>query len=148
MRYENQQLFCRCTHLKRRSLLNSAWFFSNCIYIQLGKNSDAVRIKQVSDFEKTLNMENIYSYLSINVQITLVTTSFQVLCVFSLSFVLLIFHILKIKFQFLKYFCQFLFLLIALDLFIRNCNLIAAPWKFQQSQVHKTFPKNYDQLNS
>ena len=61
-------------YIKRRSVLLSAWIFSNCIYIKLGVNSGATRIKQVCDIEKSLNMENIDPYLDINVWISLVTT--------------------------------------------------------------------------
>ena len=43
--YENQQLLYRCRQLKRQSLLHSAWFISTCIYIKVGQNSDATRIK-------------------------------------------------------------------------------------------------------
>ena len=67
MCHENHQLFYRCRQLKRRGLLHSAWFFSNCIYIKVGENSDATKIKHVYDIEKALNMENIDSYLGINV---------------------------------------------------------------------------------
>ena len=59
----NDQLFYRCRQLKRRGLLHSVWFFSNCIYIKVGKNSDAIKIKHDCDIEKALNMENIDSYL-------------------------------------------------------------------------------------
>ena len=66
MCHENHQLFYRCRQLKRWGLLDLAWFFSNCIYIKVGKNSDATKIKHVCDIEKALNMENIDSYLGIN----------------------------------------------------------------------------------
>ena len=79
MSYENHQLFHRCRQLKRQSLLHSVWFFCNCIYMKVGKNSDATRIKHVCDIEKALNMKNIDSYLGINVQISLVTTRFETL---------------------------------------------------------------------
>ena len=48
-------------------LIHSAWFFSICIYIKIGENSDATKIKHVYDIEKALNMENIDSYLGVNV---------------------------------------------------------------------------------
>ena len=67
MFYEYHQFFYRCRHLKRRSLLHSALFFSNCIYIKVGENSDATRIKLVFEIENALNMENIDSYLGITV---------------------------------------------------------------------------------
>ena len=64
---ENHQLFYRCRQLKRWGLLHWAWFFSNCIYLKLGENSDATKIKHVCNIEKALNMESIDSYLGINV---------------------------------------------------------------------------------
>ena len=67
MCHDNHQLFYRCRQLKRQSLLHSAWFFSNCIYIKVGENSDATKIKHVYNIEKALSMENIDSYLGINV---------------------------------------------------------------------------------
>lgn len=67
MCYENHQLWYRCTELKRQRLLYSAWFFRNCIYIKVDKNSNTTRIKHVCDIEKALNMEKIDSYLEINV---------------------------------------------------------------------------------
>ena len=66
MCHENHQLFYRCRQLKRWGLLDLAWFFSNCIYIKVGKNSDATKTKHVCDIEKALNMENIDSYLGIS----------------------------------------------------------------------------------
>ena len=45
----------------------TAWFFSNCIYIKVGKNSDATRIEHICDINKALNIENINSHLGINV---------------------------------------------------------------------------------
>ena len=35
---ENQQVFYTCRQWKRQGLTRSAWFFSNCIYIKVGKN--------------------------------------------------------------------------------------------------------------
>ena len=67
MCHENHQLFYRSRQLKRQGLLHSAWFFSNCIYIKVGENSDATKIKHLYNTEKALNMENIDSYLGINV---------------------------------------------------------------------------------
>ena len=67
MCHENHQLFYRCRQLKIRGLLHSAWFFSNCIYVKVGENSDATKIKHVCDIDKALNMENIDSFLGINV---------------------------------------------------------------------------------
>ena len=67
MCHENHQLFYRCRQLKRQCLLHSAWFFGNCIYVKVGHNSDATKIKHVCDIEKVLNMENIDSFLGINV---------------------------------------------------------------------------------
>ena len=43
-------LMCHENH----QLLHSAWFFSNCIYIKVGENSDATKIKHVYDIEKAL----------------------------------------------------------------------------------------------
>ena len=63
MYHENHQFFYRCKQLT----LYSVWFFSNCIYVQIGKNSDATKIKHVCDIEKAFNVENIYSYPGINV---------------------------------------------------------------------------------
>ena len=54
MCHENHQLFYRCRQLKRRGLLHSVWFFSNCIFIKVGENSDATKIKHVYDIEKAL----------------------------------------------------------------------------------------------
>ena len=67
MCHENHQLFYRCRQLKRRGLLHSAWFFSNCIYVKVGENSDPTKIKHVCDIEKALNMESIDFYLGINI---------------------------------------------------------------------------------
>ena len=67
MCHENHQLFYRCRQLKRRGLLHSAWFFSNCIYIKVGKNSSATKIKPACDIDKTLNMENTDSCLGISI---------------------------------------------------------------------------------
>ena len=67
MCHENHQLFYRCRQLKRRGLLHSSWLFSNCIYVKVGENSDATKIKHVCDIDKALNMENIDSFLGINV---------------------------------------------------------------------------------
>ena len=67
MCHEHHQLFYRYRQLKRQGLLHSAWFSSNCIYIKVGENSDATKIKHVRDIEKALNMKNIDSYLVINV---------------------------------------------------------------------------------
>ena len=67
MCHENHQLFYRYWQLKRRGFLHSAWFFSNCICIKVGKNSDATKIKHVCNIEKALNIKNIDSYLGINV---------------------------------------------------------------------------------
>ena len=67
MCHENHQLFYRCRQLKRQCLLHSAWFFGNCIYVKVGHNSDATKIKHICDIEKVLNMENIDSFLGINV---------------------------------------------------------------------------------
>ena len=67
MCYNNHQLSCRCRQLKWQILLDSAWFFSKCIYIKFGENSDATRTKTYCDIEKTLNMETLVSYLDINV---------------------------------------------------------------------------------
>ena len=63
MYHENHQFFYRCKQLT----LYSVWFFSNCIYVQIGKNSDATKIKHVCDIEKAFKVENIYSYPGINV---------------------------------------------------------------------------------
>ena len=46
---------------------DGAWLFSNCIYVKVGENSDATKIKHVCDIDKALNMENIDSFLGINV---------------------------------------------------------------------------------
>ena len=67
MYHENYQHSYRHRQLKRRVLLHSAWFFSNCIYIKVCENSDATKIMHVCDIEKALNMENIDSYLGISV---------------------------------------------------------------------------------
>ena len=67
MCHENHQLFYRCRQLKRQGLFHLAWFFSNCIYVKVGKNSDATKIKHICNIQKALNMENIDSYLGINV---------------------------------------------------------------------------------
>ena len=67
MCHENNQLFYRCRQLKRLGLLHSAWFSSNCIYIEVDKNSDATKIKYVCNIKKALNMENIDSYLGLKV---------------------------------------------------------------------------------
>ena len=72
MCHENCQLFYRCRQLKRQGLLHSDWFFSKCkmyvkLYVKVGKNSDATKIKHICDIEKALNMENIDSFLGINV---------------------------------------------------------------------------------
>ena len=77
MCHENHQLFYRCRQLKRRGLFHLAWFFSNCIYVKVGKNSDATKIKHICNIQKALNMENIDSYLGINVYISLVTICFE-----------------------------------------------------------------------
>ena len=37
------------------------------LYVKVGKNSDATKIKHICDIEKVLNMENIDSFLRINV---------------------------------------------------------------------------------
>ena len=58
MCHENHQLFYRCRQLKRWDLLHSVWFFSNCIYIKVGENSDNTKIKHVYNIQKVLNMEN------------------------------------------------------------------------------------------
>ena len=67
MCHENHQFFYRCRQSKRWCLLHLAWFFSNCIYVKVGENSGATKIKHICDIEKALNMENIDSYLGINV---------------------------------------------------------------------------------
>ena len=67
MCHENHQLFYRCRQLKIRGLLHLAWFFINCIYVKVDENSDPTKIKHVCDIEKALNMENIDSYLGINI---------------------------------------------------------------------------------
>ena len=64
MCYENHRVFCRCRELKRWFWLNSAYFFNNCIYIKVGDNSKATKIKHLSDIKKAVNMEN-NSYLGI-----------------------------------------------------------------------------------
>ena len=38
-----RQLFYRCRQLKRQGLLHLAWFFSNCVYVKVGENSDAIQ---------------------------------------------------------------------------------------------------------
>ena len=63
MCHENHQLFYKCKQLT----LYSVWFFSNCMYVQIGKNSDATKIKHVCDIEKAFNVENIDSYPGINI---------------------------------------------------------------------------------
>ena len=67
MCYENHQLFYRCRQLKRWGLFHLAWFFCICIYVKVGKNSDATKIKHICNIQKALNMENMDSYLGINV---------------------------------------------------------------------------------
>ena len=51
------------------------------LYVKVGKNSDATKIKHICDIEKALNMENIDSFLGINVWISLLTIRFEtVIC--------------------------------------------------------------------
>ena len=54
--YDNHLLLYRCRQMKRRSLLHSASFFS--IFIKVCENSEATKIKDLSDVEKVLNIEN------------------------------------------------------------------------------------------
>ena len=65
--YENHLLFYRCRQLKRWSLLHSACFFSNYIYIKVGKNPEVTRTTRFCDIEKSLNIQNIDSHFDINV---------------------------------------------------------------------------------
>ena len=50
------------------------------VFVKVGENSDATKIKHVCDIEKALNMEDIDSYLGINVLISLVTHFGMVIC--------------------------------------------------------------------
>ena len=62
MRYENYQFFYRCRQLKNSTL---RMLFDNCIYKKVSENSEATKIKHLSDIEKALNMENIVFNLGI-----------------------------------------------------------------------------------
>ena len=40
-----QESFLPVSNLKRQGLIHSAWFFSNCIYINVGENQERRRYK-------------------------------------------------------------------------------------------------------
>ena len=51
---KNHRLFCRCRQLKRLFWINSAWFFNSCVYIKVGDNSEATKVKHLSHKKRQL----------------------------------------------------------------------------------------------